>query len=108
MVSARRLLTGAPRFCLQASKRVNNPLQVGNLPYSALLSSNFMSSSAAGLAGHRATRFWSTANGKKAVMAVSGVVLVGFLLGHLAGNLQIFLGPETFNGYARMLRELPA
>jgi succinate dehydrogenase / fumarate reductase cytochrome b subunit len=53
-------------------------------------------------------RFWSTANGKKAVMAVSGVVLVGFLFGHLAGNLQIFLGPDVFNGYARALRHLPA
>jgi succinate dehydrogenase / fumarate reductase cytochrome b subunit len=66
-----------------------------------------MSASAAGIAGPRATRFWSTSNGKKAVMAVSGVVLAGFVLGHLAGNLQIFLGPDKFNTYARTLRELP-
>jgi succinate dehydrogenase / fumarate reductase cytochrome b subunit len=66
-----------------------------------------MSASVAGLAGQRARRFWSTSNGKKAVMAVSGVVLAGFILGHLAGNLQIFLGPDVFNRYARTLRELP-
>jgi len=56
-----------------------------------------MSASAAGLAGPRAARFWSTSNGKKAVMAVSGIVLAGFVFAHLAGNLQIFIGPEKFN-----------
>ena len=53
------------------------------------------------------TRFWSTTIGKKAVMAVSGVVLAGFVAGHLLGNLQIFLGPDRFNGYARTLKSLP-
>src|SRR5215469_6223671 len=55
----------------------------------------------------RALRFWNTTIGKKSAMAVSGVVLAGFVLVHLAGNLQIFLGPERFNGYARALRQLP-
>ena len=32
-------------------------------------------------------------------MAVSGVILAGFVLAHLIGNLQIFLGPDQFNGY---------
>src|SRR6267154_1069038 len=67
-----------------------------------------MSASAAGLAGPRAARFWSTSNGKKAVMAVSGAVLAGFVFAHLAGNLQIFIGPEKFNSYALTLRNLPA
>ena len=40
-------------------------------------------------------------------MAVSGVVLAGFVAGHLLGNLQIFLGPDRFNGYARTLNSLP-
>jgi len=40
-------------------------------------------------------------------MAASGVVLAGFVAGHLLGNLQIFLGPERFNGYARALKSLP-
>src|ERR1700721_1990245 len=55
----------------------------------------------------RAPQFWSTTIGKKAVMAVSGVVLAGFVAGHLLGNLQIFLGPDRFNGYARTLKSLP-
>ena len=45
--------------------------------------------------------------GKKIVMAITGIVLSLFVLGHMAGNLQIFLGPEAFNGYARALRRLP-
>ena len=40
-------------------------------------------------------------------MAVTGIILGGFVLGHLVGNLQIFLGPDAFNGYARTLRHLP-
>ena len=67
-----------------------------------------MSASATGLAPPRAASFWSTSNGKKAVMAVTGVGLAGFTLAHLAGNLQIFLGPDKFNSYALTLRELPA
>lgn len=44
--------------------------------------------------------------GKKIVMAVSGVVLVLFLIGHLLGNLLIFRGPEAINAYALKLRKL--
>jgi succinate dehydrogenase / fumarate reductase cytochrome b subunit len=54
-----------------------------------------------------ALRFRDTTIGKKAVMAVSGVVLSAFVAGHLLGNLQIFLGPDRFNGYARALKALP-
>lgn len=54
-----------------------------------------------------ALRFWNTTNGKKAVMAATGVVLAGFVIGHLLGNLQIFLGPDRFNSYARLLKSLP-
>jgi succinate dehydrogenase / fumarate reductase cytochrome b subunit len=41
-------------------------------------------------------------------MAISGLVLFGFVLGHMAGNLQVFLGPEVFNGYAVGLHEMKA
>jgi succinate dehydrogenase / fumarate reductase cytochrome b subunit len=44
--------------------------------------------------------------GKKLVMAVSGLALFGFVVGHMAGNLKMFLGPEAFNGYAHYLREI--
>jgi succinate dehydrogenase / fumarate reductase cytochrome b subunit len=45
--------------------------------------------------------------GKKAVVAVTGVVLFGFVIVHMLGNLQVFLGPEAMNGYAETLRQLP-
>jgi succinate dehydrogenase / fumarate reductase cytochrome b subunit len=44
--------------------------------------------------------------GKKVVMAVTGVVLVGFVIGHMIGNLQIYLGAEALNHYGELLREL--
>jgi succinate dehydrogenase / fumarate reductase cytochrome b subunit len=44
--------------------------------------------------------------GKKFIVAVTGVVLILFVVGHLLGNLQIFLGPDWVNGYAEHLREL--
>jgi len=44
--------------------------------------------------------------GRKAAMAVSGILLVGFILAHLAGNLQVFLGPQALNEYAAWLRAL--
>jgi succinate dehydrogenase / fumarate reductase cytochrome b subunit len=67
-----------------------------------------MSATAAGLAGReRVLRFWNTTAGKKSAMAVSGIVLAGFVAAHLLGNLQIFLGPDQFNGYARALRRTP-
>src|SRR5579862_8620683 len=67
-----------------------------------------MSAASPGIAAPvRVLRFWNTTIGKKAVMAVSGIILGGFVIAHLIGNLQIFLGPDQFNGYARTLRHLP-
>ncbi len=40
----------------------------------------------------------------KLTMALSGLVLIGFLLAHLAGNLLVFMGPEVLNAYASGLR----
>jgi succinate dehydrogenase / fumarate reductase cytochrome b subunit len=40
-------------------------------------------------------------------MAVSGLILVGFTIGHLLGNLQLYLGPEAINGYAAKLHSMP-
>lgn len=37
-------------------------------------------------------------------MALTGALLVLFVIGHLAGNLQVFLGPETFNAYSKFLQ----
>jgi succinate dehydrogenase / fumarate reductase cytochrome b subunit len=52
-------------------------------------------------------RFWQTTVGKKVIMAVTGVILFGFIVGHLLGNLQIFLPPEKINNYAATLRAHP-
>lgn len=40
------------------------------------------------------------------LVAVTGVVLLGFIIGHLLGNLQIFLGPDWINSYAEHLQNL--
>src|SRR5690606_18052505 len=55
---------------------------------------------------NQALSFIDTTIGKKVVMALSGLVLFGFVLGHMAGNLQVFLGPEAFNTYAVGMHEL--
>ena len=55
---------------------------------------------------HRAVAFWHTMIGKKVVMAITGIVLIGFVIAHMLGNLKIFAGPETINAYSRFLREV--
>jgi len=42
----------------------------------------------------------------KVVMAVTGIIIVLFLLGHALGNMQVFIGKETFNAYAHFLQGL--
>jgi succinate dehydrogenase / fumarate reductase, cytochrome b subunit len=49
---------------------------------------------------------WHTTIGKKIVMAVTGAVLVLFVIAHMLGNLKIFAGAETINAYSRFLREV--
>jgi len=48
--------------------------------------------------------FYRSALGKKAVMAVTGVFLFGWVFAHMLGNLKIYLGPEHMNEYAKWLR----
>lgn len=52
------------------------------------------------------TFFWKSSIGKKWLVALTGIVLVGYVLGHLAGNLQIFEGPAQINKYASFLHSL--
>jgi succinate dehydrogenase / fumarate reductase cytochrome b subunit len=56
----------------------------------------------------RAVRFYESTIGKKAIMAVTGLILFGFLIAHMLGNLQIFLGREVMNHYAETLHGNPA
>jgi succinate dehydrogenase / fumarate reductase cytochrome b subunit len=52
--------------------------------------------------------FTDTTVGKKAALAVSGAVLFGFVIQHMFGNLQVFLGPEVYNKYAENMKSLGA
>ncbi len=44
--------------------------------------------------------------GRKFLMAVTGLILIGFVIGHLVGNLQVFSEPDKLNGYAHFLQSL--
>lgn len=50
--------------------------------------------------------FYRSAMGKKAVMAATGIILFGFVLGHMIGNLKLYLGPGHLDEYAVGLREM--
>jgi succinate dehydrogenase / fumarate reductase cytochrome b subunit len=50
--------------------------------------------------------FYKSAVGKKAVMAVSGIILFGFVLVHMLGNLKLYEGPQLLNNYAGFLRSV--
>ncbi len=65
-----------------------------------------MSAAASTLA--RTWKFFDASIGKKALMAVTGAILFVFVIGHMLGNLQIFLGPYQINAYGAKLRDLGA
>ena len=50
--------------------------------------------------------FCHSSVGRKMIVAGTGVILILFVIGHLLGNLQIFLGPEWINAYSQHLRDL--
>src|SRR5438874_11044026 len=52
--------------------------------------------------------FWASAIGKKAVMALTGIFLFGWIFAHMLGNLKIYFGAEHFNTYAQWLRTMGA
>ncbi len=51
----------------------------------------------------RIERFWRSTVGKKVVMAATGLIMVAFVIGHVAGNLLVFAGPERINAYSAFL-----
>ncbi|MDW3214465.1 MAG: succinate dehydrogenase cytochrome b subunit [Ilumatobacteraceae bacterium] len=76
-----------------------------------------VSGTAAGKGGKRKPfllDFYSTALGKKYVMAITGIIGIGFVIGHMVGNLKAYIGTVTENGqevydidiYGEFLREL--
>ncbi len=51
-------------------------------------------------------QFYSTAVGKKFVVAISGIMMAGFLVMHMIGNFKAFAGQEKLDQYAAYLREI--
>ncbi|HWA58510.1 MAG TPA: succinate dehydrogenase cytochrome b subunit [Gemmatimonadales bacterium] len=51
----------------------------------------------------RLARFWHSTLGKKVVMGATGLIMVGFVIAHMLGNLQAFESAEKFNAYGAML-----
>ncbi|MEI6740065.1 MAG: succinate dehydrogenase cytochrome b subunit [Gemmatimonadaceae bacterium] len=50
------------------------------------------------------SHFWNSTIGKKIVMAVTGIIGILFVIGHMSGNLLMFKGPEAMHHYAELLR----
>jgi succinate dehydrogenase / fumarate reductase, cytochrome b subunit len=50
-------------------------------------------------------RFLSSNIGLKVLMALTGVVMFGYLIGHVTGNMLIFKGPEAINSYSKFLHD---
>lgn len=49
---------------------------------------------------------YGTAVGKKYAMAVSGIIMIGFVIGHMVGNLKMYQGAADLNGYAEFLKRI--
>lgn len=52
-------------------------------------------------------RMLTSSIGRKIIVAVTGVLLILFVIAHLLGNLQLFRGPEALNHYAELLKSMP-
>lgn len=52
-------------------------------------------------------RFWGSTIGMKVLMALTGVVLFGFVVGHVSGNLLVFAGRDAINAYSKWLHDHP-
>jgi succinate dehydrogenase / fumarate reductase cytochrome b subunit len=50
--------------------------------------------------------FYRSAVGKKWVMAVTGILIMGYVFAHMVGNLKVYMGAEEFNHYGEFLRDL--
>src|SRR5688572_26180689 len=50
--------------------------------------------------------FWRSSIGGKVTMAVTGLLLFGFVVAHVLGNLLLFAGPDSINAYAKSLADL--
>lgn len=51
--------------------------------------------------------FFRSSIGRKYIVGVTGILLVLFVIAHMIGNLQVFLGPKAINDYAAFLKSIP-
>jgi succinate dehydrogenase / fumarate reductase, cytochrome b subunit len=58
------------------------------------------------VASNRLMALWPTVIGKKVVMAVTGLVLIGFVIAHMLSNLKVFAGPNGIKACSQFLREV--
>jgi succinate dehydrogenase / fumarate reductase, cytochrome b subunit len=66
-----------------------------------------MSSVAIGSPSAASVRFYQTTVFKKAIMAITGLILFVFVIGHMLGNLQIYEGREKLDAYGHFLHSVP-
>ncbi len=66
-----------------------------------------MATTVIGIRQERPARFLASTNGKKVVMAVTGMILFAFVIGHMLGNLQVYEGPAKINAYGHFLKSIP-
>ncbi|MBK8092036.1 MAG: succinate dehydrogenase cytochrome b subunit [Verrucomicrobiaceae bacterium] len=50
------------------------------------------------------SRFYASSIGKKILVALTGLMLIGFIFGHMIGNLLIFVGADAINEYGHLLQ----
>lgn len=55
---------------------------------------------------NRITRTLQSSIGSKALMSITGIGLLLFVVAHMLGNLQVFLGQDQLNSYAKKLKDL--
>ncbi len=55
---------------------------------------------------HSCCQYFKSSVGRKQTVAITGLCLILFIIGHLVGNLFIYMGPEAFNHYAAKLAKL--
>ncbi len=53
------------------------------------------------------TQVFTSSIGRKYIMGITGFALIGFVIIHMLGNLQIFIGQDTLNAYAKFLKTSP-
>lgn len=98
-----RISSFLPQILLRDDSPLENPFHPAYFSR-GLLSSLFF------IAMNTLTRclatYWSSSIGKKLVVAITGLVLVLFLAGHLSGNFLMYVGREAFNEYAHFLHTM--